>query len=174
MKVVLDHVGIAVKDLDAALAFYRDALGLHVDAPEEVASQRVRAHFIPTGQSSLELLEATATDSAIAKYIEKRGPGLHHITLRVEDIRAALDQLKARGVRLVDQQARPGAEGALVAFIHPSSAHGVLVELKQAGASPQPQPRAPSPVRKYRIGELELISLFDGYIRLDGGAMFGV
>src|ERR1041385_4254565 len=134
MKAVLDHVGIAVKDLSAALAFYRDALGLHVEVPEDVASQRVRAHFIPTGQSSLELLEATASDSAIAKYVEKRGPGLHHITLRVDDIRGALEQLKARGVRLVDEQPRPGAEGALVAFIHPSSAHGVLVELKQIGS----------------------------------------
>jgi len=170
MKAVLDHVGIAVKDLDAALGFYRDALGLHVEVPEEVASQRVRAHFIPTGQSSLELLEATASESAIAKYVEKRGPGLHHITLRVDDIRAALDELKARGVRLVDEQPRPGAEGALVAFIHPSSAHGVLVELKQAN----PESQIPNPVRKYQLGDLELISLFDGFFRLDGGAMFGV
>jgi len=170
MRAVLDHVGIAVKDLQAALGFYRDALGLHVEASEDVVSQRVRAHFIPTGQSSLELLEATSSDSAIAKYIDKRGPGLHHITLRVEDIRAALDLLKAKGVRLVDEQPRPGAEGALVAFIHPSSAHGVLVELKQAS----PQPLALSPIRRYQVGDLELISLFDGYIRLDGGAMFGV
>jgi methylmalonyl-CoA epimerase len=179
VKAVLDHVGIAVKDLSAALAFYRDALGLHVDVPEEVASQRVRAHFIPTGQSALELLEATAADSAIAKYIEKRGPGLHHITLRVEDIRAALDGLKAKGVRLVDEQPRPGAEGALVAFIHPSSAHGVLVELKQLGSG-RLQPADvrlkadTTAVKRYRVGDLELISLFDGYIRLDGGAMFGV
>ena len=173
MRAVLDHVGIAVKDLSAALAFYRDALGLHVEVPEEVASQRVRAHFIPTGQSSLELLEATASDSAIAKYVEKRGPGLHHITLRVDDVRAALDQLRARGVRLVDEQPRPGAEGALVAFIHPSSAHGVLVELKQVGSG-RVQPTDATAVKKYRVGDLELISLFDGYIRLDGGAMFGV
>ena len=173
MRAVLDHVGIAVKDLSAALAFYRDALGLHVEVPEEVASQRVRAHFIPTGQSSLELLEATASDSAIAKYVEKRGPGLHHITLRVDDVRAALDQLRARGVRLVDEQPRPGAEGALVAFIHPSSAHGVLVELKQVGSG-RVQPADATAVKKYRVGDLELISLFDGYIRLDGGAMFGV
>ena len=131
MKATLDHVGIAVADLQQALAFYRDALGLEIEAPEEVASQRVRAHFIPTGQSALELLEATAGDSAIARYVEKRGPGLHHITLRVDDIVAALAQLKAKNVRLVDEQPRPGAEGALVAFIHPSSAHGVLVELKQ-------------------------------------------
>ena len=131
MKAVLDHVGIAVQDIDKALAFYRDALGLAVEAPEEVSSQRVRAHFIPVGQSSIELLEGTASDSAITKYIEKRGPGIHHITLRVDDIRAALARLKARGVRLVDEEPRQGAEGALVAFIHPSAAHGVLVELKQ-------------------------------------------
>ena len=82
----LDHIGIAVADLDAALAFYRDALGLECDAPEEVASQRVRAHFIPAGEAALELLEATAEDSPIAKYVAKRGPGLHHVTLRVDDI----------------------------------------------------------------------------------------
>jgi len=133
-KAVLDHVGIAVQDVGQSLAFFRDALGLDVEVPEEVASQRVRAHFIPVGESSIELLEATGSDSAIAKYVEKRGPGIHHITLRVDDIRAVLDQLKARGVRLVDQEPRPGAEGSLVAFIHPSAAHGVLVELKQKGA----------------------------------------
>src|SRR5437899_9280553 len=114
MKAVLDHIGIAVRDLPAALAFYRDALGLEVEAPEDVASQRVRAHFVPVGQSSLELLEATAADSPIAKYVEKRGPGLHHITLLVEDINAALAQLKEYGIKLVDPQPRQGAEGALV------------------------------------------------------------
>ena len=170
MKAVLDHVGIAVKDLDAALAFYRDALGLHVEVPEDVASQRVRAHFIPAGPASLELLEATASDSAIAKYVEKRGPGLHHITLRVDDIDAALSQLKSRGVRLVDETPRPGAEGALVAFIHPSAAHGVLVELKQLVRLKADT----TSVKRYRVGELELISVFDGFFRLDGGAMFGV
>ena len=134
MKAVLDHVGIAVSDLQASLAFFKDVLGLHVESSEEVASQRVRAHFIPAGESSIELLEATAKDSAIAKYVEKRGPGIHHITLRVRDIRAVLDQLRGRGVRLVDQEPRAGAEGSLVAFIHPSAAHGVLVELKQKGS----------------------------------------
>ena len=131
MKAVLDHIGIAVADLDAALRFYRDALGLEVDPPEEVASQRVRAHFMPAGGAALELLEATAPDSPIANYLEKRGPGLHHITLRVDDIRGALAQLRARGVRLIDETPREGAHGSLVAFIHPASAHGVLVELKQ-------------------------------------------
>jgi methylmalonyl-CoA epimerase len=92
----------------------------------------VRAHFIPAGESALELLEATADDSPIATFVARRGPGLHHITLRVDDIRAALAQLKAKGVRLIDDEPREGAHGSLVAFIHPSSAHGVLVELKQA------------------------------------------
>jgi methylmalonyl-CoA/ethylmalonyl-CoA epimerase len=131
MKARLDHIGIAVADINAALAFYRDALGLDIEPAEEVASQKVRASFIPAGGAALELLEATADDSPIAKYVAKRGPGLHHITLEVEDLAAALAQLKARGVRLIDESPRPGAHGSIVAFIHPSSAHGVLVELKQ-------------------------------------------
>jgi methylmalonyl-CoA epimerase len=131
MKATLDHIGIAVADLDQALGFYRDALGLEVETPEDVPSQGVRACFIPVGEAALELLSAAADDSPIAKYVSKRGPGLHHITLRVDDIAAALTQLKARGVRLIDEAPRPGAHGSLVAFIHPSSAHGVLVELKQ-------------------------------------------
>jgi methylmalonyl-CoA/ethylmalonyl-CoA epimerase len=134
VKATLDHIGIAVRDLDEALAFYRDALGLEIEAPEEVASQKVRAHFIPVGEASLELLEATAPDSPIARYVEKRGPGIHHITLRVDDIHAALARLKDKGIRLIDESPRPGAEGALIAFVHPASTHGVLVELKQAGS----------------------------------------
>src|SRR5437868_7239304 len=130
MKATLDHIGISVKDLSAALAFYRDALGLEIEAPEEVPSQHVRAHFIAVGESRLELLEATSPDSPIAKAIEKRGPGLHHITLRVDDVAAALAQLRARGVRLIDETPRPGAEGSLTAFIHPASTGGVLIELK--------------------------------------------
>ena len=169
MKAILDHVGIAVKNLDQALAFYRDGLGLHVEVPEEVASQRVRAHFIPAGQAALELLEPTSSDSVIARYTEKRGPGLHHITLRVDDIQAALEQLRVRGVRLIDEQPRAGAEGALVAFIHPSSAHGVLVELKQAAA-----PAVRLDIRTIPFGEFQLTTLHDGPFRLDGGAMFGV
>jgi methylmalonyl-CoA epimerase len=179
MRAVLDHIGIAVKDLPAALAFYRDALGLEIEAPEEVASQAVRAHFVPVGESSLELLEATAPESAIARYVDKRGPGLHHITLRVDDIAAALAQLKARNVRLVDQQPRPGAEGALVAFIHPSSAHGVLVELKQAAhaarGAGEADPAAPArSIGRHDLGDLQLVSLYGGSFRVDGGAMFGV
>ena len=134
MKAQLDHIGIAVDDIAASLAFFRDALGLDVDGTEDVASQRVRAHFLDAGGATLELLESTAPDSPIAKFVARRGPGLHHITLRVDDIESALAQLKERGVRLIDEHARPGAEGAQVAFIHPSSTHGVLVELKQAAS----------------------------------------
>jgi methylmalonyl-CoA/ethylmalonyl-CoA epimerase len=132
VKATLDHIGIAVGDLGQALAFYRDALGLEVEPPEEVASQRVRAHVIRVGESTLELLESTSPDSPIAKYAEKRGPGIHHIALRVDDIHAVLERLKERGVRLIDHEPRRGAEGALIAFIHPASTHGALVELKQA------------------------------------------
>jgi methylmalonyl-CoA epimerase len=178
MKAILDHVGIAVKDLSAALAFYRDALGLEIEPPEDVASQRVRAHFIPVGESRLELLEATAADSAIAAFVQKRGPGLHHITLRVDDIDSALAQLKRRGAKLIDEAPRPGAENALVAFVHPSSAHGVLVELKHVSAgTPTADPRrqaASSAIGRFSVGDLELVSLFDGFFQLDGGAMFGV
>jgi methylmalonyl-CoA epimerase len=169
VKVFLDHIGVAVANLDEALAFFRDALGLEVSDPEEVASQHVRAHFVHAANANLELLEPTADDSVIAKYLSRRGPGLHHITLRVDDIDAALEHLRAKGVRLVDQAARPGAEGARVAFLHPSAAHGVLVELKQA-----PPPHASLQVRRVQFGSLQLTTLHDGLFRLDGGAMFGV
>ena len=132
MKASIDHIGIAVSSLSDSLAFFRDALGLEVEAPEEIPSQRVRAHFIRAGDATLEILESTADDSPIAKFVATRGPGLHHIALRVDDIVAALAELKGRGVRLIDERPRAGAHGSLVAFIHPSSAHGVLVELKQA------------------------------------------
>ena len=131
MKATLDHIGIAVRDLDAALAFYRDALGLEVGEAEEVPSERVRAQFLPLGGTALELLEATDAGSAIARSIERRGPGIHHITLRVADIEATLASLRGRGVRLVDERPRPGAGGSRVAFIHPSAAQGVLIELKE-------------------------------------------
>ena len=128
---VLDHIGIAVRDLSTSLVFYRDALGLEIEDVEEVASQHVRAQFVPVGGARLELLEATSPQSAIARSIEKRGPGMHHLTFRVDDIAAVLASLKARGVRLIDEVPRSGADGSLVAFIHPSAAHGVLVELTE-------------------------------------------
>ncbi len=132
MKAVLDHIGIAVRDLEDALAFYRDALGLDIAGVEEVPSQHVRAQFVPVGEATLELLEATAPESPIARSIERRGPGIHHLTLRVDDLAAVLAQLKTRGVRLIDEVPRQGAGGSRVAFIHPSAAQGVLVELKEA------------------------------------------
>ncbi len=170
MKAVLDHVGIAVSDLQASLAFFRDVLGLHVEASEEVASQRVRATFLDTGQSTFEMLESTAEGSPIAKFLEKRGAGLHHVALRVDDIEAALQHLRDRGVRLIDEKPRPGAERALVAFIHPASAHGVLVELKQ----PAPKVEMLTKVGRHSLGGFELVTLSDGFFWLDGGAMFGV
>ena len=182
VKAVLDHVGIAVRDLPGALAFYRDGLGLEVEASEEVVSQHVRAHFLAAGAATLELLEASSPSSPIARYLDKRGPGLHHITLRVEAIDDVLAHLKARGVRLIDEQPRPGAEGAVVAFIHPTSAHGVLVELKQSSVVSRQSSVAShqsavdtrqSAVGRYTLGDLELISVSDGFFRLDGGAMFG-
>ncbi|HUQ88905.1 MAG TPA: methylmalonyl-CoA epimerase [Vicinamibacterales bacterium] len=170
MKAALDHVGIAVSDLQASLAFFKDVLGLHVESSEEITSQRVRATFLDTGQSTFEMLEATAPDSPIAKFVEKRGAGLHHVALRVDDLEAALAHLRLRGIRLIDEKPRPGAEGALVAFIHPSAAHGVLVELKQ----PAPKVELFTKGGRHTLGDFELISLSDGFIGLDGGAMFGV
>lgn len=169
MRAILDHVGVAVQDVQQALAFYRDALGLDVHAPEEVATERVRVHAIPVGGPEIELLEATEADSTIAAFLRRRGPGLHHLTLRVEDLRAALAQLQARGLRLVGEAPRRGAEGSLVAFVHPSDAHGVLVELKQRGSPP-----VQLDVRSLEFGDLRLTLLHDGPFRLDGGAMFGV
>ncbi len=167
MRAVLDHIGIAVQNLDQALAFYRDALGLQRCA--RGCSLTARPGAFHSGWMALELLEATSSDSAIARYIAKRGPGIHHITLRVEDLAAALAELKARGIRLVDDAPRPGAEGALVAFIHPSAAHGVLVELKQqAVTGPTLQ------VKTLAFGDVQLTTLHDGPFKLDGGAMFGV
>jgi methylmalonyl-CoA/ethylmalonyl-CoA epimerase len=131
MKATIDNIGIAVGDLGASLAFFRDALGLELDAPEDVPSQRVRAHFLQAGEAAIELVEPTADDSPIARFVAKRGPGIHHVALRVDDIVAALAELKAKGVRLIDETPRPGAHHSLVAFIHPASTHGVLVELKQ-------------------------------------------
>lgn len=170
MKAVLDHVGIAVSDLQASLVFFKDVLGLQVESTEDVASQRVRATFLNTGTSTLEMLEATAPDSAIAKFVEKRGPGMHHVALRVDDIEAAIAHVKSRGIRMIDDTPRPGAEHALVAFIHPSASHGVLVELKQ----PAPKVEMLTKVGRHTLGDFELMTLSDGFIGLDGGAMFGV
>src|SRR5215210_4678222 len=125
----IEHIGIATHRLDEALAFWRDALGLEVVHTEEVAEQGVRVAMLPVGEPRVELLEPTRTDSPVAKFLAKRGPGVHHIAVRVDDIRAALARLKTQGARLIDETPRVGAEGCLVAFVHPASAGGVLLEL---------------------------------------------
>jgi LAO/AO transport system kinase len=129
--VVLDHVGLAVADLERAADFFHTALGLEVSGPSVVSSERVRVRFVPVGSSALELLEGTDAESVIGAFVRKRGPGVHHITLRVPDLTAALARLSAAGVRVVEPAPRPGAHGSLVAFIHPSASEGILIELKQ-------------------------------------------
>ena len=125
----IDHIGIATNGLKDAASIYRDALGMHVTETEEVSGQKVRVAMLPIGESRLELLEATSDDSPISKFLAKRGPGIHHIALRVDDIRATLADLKLKGARLIDEEPRAGAGGCLVAFVHPSSTGGVLIEL---------------------------------------------
>jgi methylmalonyl-CoA/ethylmalonyl-CoA epimerase len=125
----IEHIGIATRALDEALRFWRDALGLEVSETEEVAEQKVRVAMLPVGESRVELLEPTSDDSPIAKFIAKRGAGIHHIAVRVENIRESIARLKEQGARLIDETPRIGAGGCLVAFVHPSSANGVLLEL---------------------------------------------
>ena len=127
----VDHIGIAVNGLDEALAVWRDALGLEVEHSEEVAEQGVRVTMLPMGESHIELLQPLTENSPVGKFLEKRGPGIHHIAVRVPDIEAALAKLKQKGTRLIDEKPRVGARGCLVAFVHPSSANGVLLELVQ-------------------------------------------
>jgi len=127
----IDHIGIAVKSIDEAIKFYTDILGLECTGTEEVAEQKVKTAFIPTGESEIELLEATSEESAIAKFIEKKGEGIQHIALRVNNIEKALEDLKSKGVMLIDEKPRYGAGGAKIAFIHPKSTKGVLLELCQ-------------------------------------------
>jgi len=127
MKV--DHIGIATGELKQALLVWRDALGLSVDSTDEVASQGVRVAMLPIGETHIELLEPLNDDSPVGKFLQKRGPGIHHIAVRVTNIRETLSDLKTKGARLIDETPRIGANGCLVAFIHPSSTNGVLLEL---------------------------------------------
>ena len=130
----IDHLGIATREIAETLEFWRDALGLHLHDIEEVPDQKVRVAMLDLGESRVELLEPTSADSPIAKFLEKRGPGIHHIAVGVDDINAALDRLRNQGARLIDESPRPGAGGSLVAFVHPSTANGVLLELVQPKA----------------------------------------
>lgn len=124
------HIGIVVKDLEEAVRDYTDALGMEPEGTHEISRLGVRIAFFPVGESHVELVQPTDPDSGVARFLEKRGEGIHHICLEVDDIHAALADLKAKGVRLIDEEPRQGVEG-LVAFVHPKSMHGVLVELIQ-------------------------------------------
>lgn len=127
----VDHIGIAVKDLEQAKKFYTDILGMTAMGEEVVEQQKVKVCFIPCGDSEVELLESTAPDGPIAKFIEKNGEGIQHIAIRVDNIKAALEDLKAKGVRLIDQEPRYGAGGASIAFVHPKATGGILLELSE-------------------------------------------
>lgn len=125
----INHLGIAVKDLDAQIAIYRDQLGMAFEGTEEVPSQLVKVAFFTVGESRVELLMPTSPESPIAKHIEKRGEGLHHVAYEVDDIRAAMADCKARGLTLLSEEPRPGAHHTLICFLHPKSSGGVLTEL---------------------------------------------
>lgn len=127
MKV--DHIGIATRSIEESLKFWRDALGLEVRHTETVDEQGVHVAMLPAGEPRVELLEPTGPASPVAKFLEKRGPGIHHVAVRVDDIRAALARLKSEGARLIDEEPRVGAGGCLVAFVHPAASGGVLLEL---------------------------------------------
>ncbi len=129
----IDHLGIAVKNLDVVRAFYTEKLMLPCEGEEVVAEQKVRVAFLPVGETNIELLESTSPDGPVAKFIEQKGEGIHHVAIRVGNIEEALASLKARGVRLIDEKPRIGAHGAKIAFIHPKESHGVLIELCEKG-----------------------------------------
>jgi methylmalonyl-CoA/ethylmalonyl-CoA epimerase len=132
----IDHIGIAVKDLDAAIVTYEKLLGVRCYALEEVADQGVRTAFFRLGESKIELLESTIPDGPIAKFIARRGEGIHHIAYAVGDVQTALRDLASSGVRLIDSESRIGAEGLSIAFIHPGSACGVLTEISAPSQGP--------------------------------------
>lgn len=130
MKILkIDHLGIAVNSINQGRSFWQDVLGLSFEGTETVDEQKVTTAFMPVGESEVELLESTAPDGPVAKFIEKRGQGFQHVAFRVENIDDALAELKAKGIRLIDETPRKGAGGARIAFIHPAATQGVLVEL---------------------------------------------
>ena len=129
----INHIGVAVKSIDAATPFYRDVLGMTFEGTEVVAEQKVKVAFFSVGESRVELLEPTADDSPVAKFLEKNGEGTHHVAYEVDDLAATLEKLKAAGVRLIDEVPRCGAHGTKIAFLHPKASGGVLTELCQGG-----------------------------------------
>lgn len=131
MAMKIDHIAIAVHSLEEALKVYRDLLGLELKGVEQVPEQGVRIAFLPVGESRIELLEPLSAESPVAKFLEKRGEGIHHICFEVEDLEKTLQDLANKGVKLIDEQPRIGAHGRKMAFVHPKSLHGVLLELYQ-------------------------------------------
>ncbi|MBS7527231.1 methylmalonyl-CoA epimerase [Fusibacter paucivorans] len=127
----VDHIGIAVKNLDETIKFYQDVLGLECQGSEVVEEQKVKVAFLPVGDTEVELLESTAEDGPIAKFIEKNGEGVQHIAFRVENIEEAIAYMKSKGMAMIDEKPRYGAGGASIAFVHPKSSHRVLVELSE-------------------------------------------
>ena len=129
----ISHIGIAVKSIEESTAFYRDVLGMEFEGTEVVEEQKVKVAFFVVGESRIELLEPTSDDSPVAKFLEKNGPGVHHVAYEVADLQARLQQLKAEGVRLIDESPRTGAHKTQIAFMHPKASGGVLTELCQPG-----------------------------------------
>lgn len=127
----VDHIGVAVKNLEETLKFYTDVLGMDLQGTEVVEQQKVKVAFLPIGDTEMELLESTDKDGPIAKFVEKKGQGVQHIAYRVDDIEKSIEEMKAKGIRMIDEKPRYGAGGAKIAFLHPKSTHGVLVELCQ-------------------------------------------
>ncbi len=124
----IEHIGIAVKNLNEAIKFYEEVLNLKCYAVEEVKDQKVKTAFFQVGQTKIELLEATSEESPIAKFIEKRGEGIHHIAFNVDNVKSALEEMEEKGVKLIDEEPRKGAEGLNIAFLHPKFTHGLLIE----------------------------------------------
>ncbi|MGQ9857657.1 MAG: methylmalonyl-CoA epimerase [Thermodesulfobacteriota bacterium] len=134
MKILhIDHIGVASKEMDKALKFFTDVLGMEATGFETIEDQAVKVAFLPLGEGEIEILESTRPDGPVAKFVEAKGEGVQHIALRVEDLEAALEELKAKGVRLIDEKPRTGAGGARIAFIHPKETHGILLELCERG-----------------------------------------
>jgi methylmalonyl-CoA/ethylmalonyl-CoA epimerase len=125
----IDHVAILVDDMEKTLSFWRDGLGIEVSHTQDMQAEQSKIAFLPLGGSEVELVQPITDDSGLARYLEKRGPGMHHVCLEVDDIQGMLDQLKSKGVQLINETPQTGLEGKLYAFIHPKSANGVLVEL---------------------------------------------
>ena len=130
----INHIGLATASIDEALRVFSDGLGLEVDHSEDVPGDRVRVSFVPVGESRFEFLEPVGDEGPVQKFLDKRGPGIHHICLEVEDLPGMLERLREHNVELIDQEPRPGAHGTMVAFVHPKSANGVLVELVESSS----------------------------------------